>query len=89
MISWIKSNPLYAGVIAIVGIALVYGLFAYMDKRADKHEAQLINAGITAERLNATTEVINRVEKANDVERNPSPELSNRVRCKYDRNSNC
>ena len=68
---------------------LFYGLFNYMMAKDKRHEAALVNQGAAKERLDANQEVLNRVEKANDVERNPSANLTSSVRCKYDRSANC
>lgn len=89
MLTWIKSNPLYAGIVAVLGLALIAGAFAYMTAKDKRREQQLQEQGVTKERLDAQNEVLNRVEQAIEVERNPDPAFSNRVRCKYDRSANC
>lgn len=89
MLTWIRNNPLYTGVIAVVGIALIYAAFAYMTRENKRHEEQLVNQGVTKERVEQQSEVLNRVEKANDIERNPDANFTSSVRCKYDRSANC
>jgi hypothetical protein len=87
MLTWIKSNPYIAGALTIVGIALIYGLFAYMTRENVRHENQLTNQGAVQERAASQQEVLNRVEKANDIERNPDVNFTASVRCKYDRSA--
>ena len=86
MFSWITRNPLITGLIALVLIAAVIAFFSYLDKGDQRQENQLINHGVTQERDASKTEVINRVEQAQDAVRNPTSNELNRVCEKYDRN---
>lgn len=85
--NWIKNNPYIALALGIVGMAFVIALFSYLTRENERHEENLVNSGVVKERAEANAEVLNRVEKANDAERNPDPVLTDRVRCKYDRNA--
>jgi len=86
MLTWLKANPLYAGIILAVLLAIIFGTFKLVESRMDKADDTLVNLGATTERGRANEEVINSVQNANDARDNPSPELDNRVCEEFDRN---
>lgn len=86
MLTWLKANPLYAGIILAVLLAIIFGTFKLIESRMDKADEVLVNSGVLIERGAANEEVINSVQNANDARDNPSPELDNRVCEEFDRN---
>lgn len=86
MLTWLKANPLYAGIILAVLLAIIFGTFKLIESRMDKADEVLVNSGVLIERGAANEEVINSVQNANDARDNPSPELDNRVCSEFDRN---
>lgn len=86
MLTWLKANPLYAGIILAVLLAIIFGTFKLIESRMDKADEVLVNSGVLIERGAANSEVINSVQNANDARDNPSPELDNRVCEEFDRN---
>jgi hypothetical protein len=86
MLKWITSNPLYAGIILVVLLAIIFGGFKLVESRMDKADETLVNLGATTERGRANEEVINSVQNATDARDRPNPELDNRVCDEFDRN---
>lgn len=86
MFSWIKANPIVAGAIVLVAVALIAAFFGYLTSENKRHENQLINQGATVERSNQQSETINAVQDAKNAVEQPSSEQLNRVCGKYDRN---
>jgi len=86
MLTWLKANPLYAGIILAVLLAIIFGGYKLIESRLEKGDEVLVNLGATTERGRANEEVINSVQNANAARDNPSPELDNRVCSEFDRN---
>lgn len=86
MLKWITGNPILSGVIAAVLIAAVIAFFAFRSAENKRHEDQLINQGVTTERVQSQSEVINHVKEANAARDTPTSNELNIVCGKYDRN---
>lgn len=86
MLTWLKANPLYAGIILAVLLAIVFGGYKLIEGRMESHDEVLVNSGQLIERGRANEEVLNSVQNAQDARDNPSPELDNRVCSEFDRN---
>lgn len=86
MLTWLKANPLYAGILLIVLLAIIAGGYKLIESRMEAHDEVLVNSGVQIERGRANEEVINSVQNANNARDNPSPELDNRVCDEFDRN---
>ena len=86
MLTWLKANPLLAGIALAIALAIVFGTFKLIESRLDKHDETLTNQGVLIERGAANEEVINSVQKANDARYRPDAAAEQRVCEKYDRN---
>ena len=86
MWAWLKANPLYAGIILVVAVAIVAGAYKLIDKWHGEHENQLVNQGELQEHGKTNEETINAVNTAKNAVEQPSAEQLNRVCGKYDRN---
>lgn len=86
MLNWIKTNPIFAGILLIVLLAVVYGTFRLIGERLDKGDQVLVNSGVQQERGRANEEVINSVQDAKDARDDRSADTERRVCEKYDRN---
>jgi flagellar basal body-associated protein FliL len=87
MLPWIKGNPIIAGIIAAIvlalGVALITGWFGHKTTQEERHENALVNLGAVQERAAQQQETINAVIEA---QRPVSASELNRVCDKYDRN---
>lgn len=86
LFSFIKGDPLFLGVIAVVIIAVFMLSIRSCEKQEDHDNANLVNQGAIVERDASKSEVINHVEQAKDAVDNPTSDDLNRVCTKYDRN---
>jgi hypothetical protein len=86
MFSFLKSNPIFAGIIGLVLIAGIIALIGSCERQEDNDNANLVNQGAVIERDAAKTEVIESVQNAKDAVDNPTSNDLNIVCSKYDRN---
>lgn len=84
--SFIKNNPIFAGIVALVLIVGLVLLVGRCEREEAGEEANLVNQGALIERDAAKTEVINHVEQAKDAVEHPTANELQRVCDKYDRN---
>ena len=66
MFTWLKANPLIAGVIGLVLVAAVIAFFTFADKKEQRIEDKLEEKGVLKERSETQGETLNRVETANE-----------------------
>lgn len=88
MLNWLKSNPIYAGIILIVLLAIVAGTLSMIERNQQREEENLVNLGASQEREAGNKEVLNNVGKAKEAGERPTAEQLNSVCSKYDRNCN-
>lgn len=86
MLNWIKGNPLWAGLAALVLIVAVLAFFSFLDKGRERHEEQLVNKGQLQERSEGNARVLNDVAIAKNAVEQPSSDQLNVVCSSYDRN---
>lgn len=66
MMTFLKANPLVAGLIGLVLVAAVVAFFVFADKKEQRIENKLEEKGAVTERSKVQEEVINRTQEAND-----------------------
>lgn len=66
MMTFLKANPLVAGLIAAVLIAAVVAFFYFGDKKEQRIEDKLEQKGVITERAQTQGETLNRVEIGNE-----------------------
>lgn len=74
------------GLAALLLVAAIIGGIVKLRQLDAAEDNQLIESGVTKERSESQSEVLNSVQNANDARDNPSPELDNRVCEEFDRN---
>lgn len=67
MMTFLKANPMIAGLIGLVLVAAVIAFFTFADKKEQRIETKLEEKGVLKERSETQGETINRVKEANDV----------------------
>lgn len=66
MMTFLKANPLVAGIIAAVLIAAAVAFFYFADKKEQRIEDKLEEKGAVTERAETQGETLNRVEVGNE-----------------------